>query len=306
MGLQGGLVLELTERGKQRGRRSVLFLFVQPGVRHGHGEANKIIARFTTEKVTRFLFGLKLGMSRASPSSSPPSAALWGGWYANILDMSTFDTPAEQETFLRDNALVQVLASIEKAATLREMWLLIPTIPERVVMQLNSPLLDHLRKVYTECALCDADPYHVALYRAAVLGYKDVCEFLLDGGADIHSDEDSALCYAATKGHKDVCALLFDRGAHVHAIDNSPLRHAAMNGHKDVCALLLDSGADIHALSDCALRWAAREGHTGVVELLLDRGADIHAQNDAALKLAKAEGHKDVCALLIARGAKSV
>ena len=266
----------------------------------------KIIARFTTEKVTRFLFVLKLGMARASPSSSPPSAALWGGWYANVLDMSTFDTPAEQETFLRDNALVQVLASVEKAATLRDMWLVILTIPERVVMQLNSPLLDHLRKVYTECALCDADPYHAALYRAALLGYKNVCEFLLDCGADIHSGEDLALCYAASKGHKDLCALLLDRGAYIDAFHNFPLRYAAGHGHKDVCALLLDSGADIHAMNDCALRWAACEGHARVVELLLDRGADIHAQNDAAVNAAKTERHKDVCDLLIVRGAKSV
>lgn len=121
--------------------------------------------------------------------------------------MSPFDTPAEQETFLRDNALVQVLASIEKAATLREMWLLIPTIPERVVMQLNSPLLDHLRKVYTD-SFNDC-----ALRWAAGAGRTGVVELLLDRGADIHAQNDAALKLAKAEGHKAVCDLLIARGA---------------------------------------------------------------------------------------------
>lgn len=223
--------------------------------------------------------------------SSPPSAALWGGWYANILDMSTFSTPAEQDVFLREHPLVQVLSKVEQTTTMEELWSVVRDIDEQSVMQLNSPLLDDLRKVALNYG---KDPPSLG-FMIHLAGSIHLVLFFLGRCSDPRAYQDGALRMAASKGCKDICTLLLDRGADVHAVDDYSLRYAALYGHKDVCALLLDRGADVHAWDDSPLRWAASSGHKDVCELLLNRGAS-HAD---AVRYAATCGHKDVVDLLL-------
>lgn len=232
-------------------------------------------------------------MSR--PSLPPPSAALWGGWYANILDMSTFSTPQEQEVFLCENPLVQVLARIEQTTTMGELWPVVRAIDEQSVMQLNSPLLDDLRKVAREYI----DNYGLNLgFVIDLTGSVYVASFCLDRGADYRTHHNGALRVAASNGYKDICTLLLDRGADVHAVDDYALRYAALNGHKDVCALLLRHGADPRAIEDYALRYAAWKGHKDICALLLDHGANVHAADNEALRVSTWNGHEETTALL--------
>lgn len=225
----------------------------------------------------------------------PPSAALWGGWYTNILEMSTFSTPAEQDAFLRDHALVQVLARIEQTTTMDELWPVVCSIDEQSVMQLNSPLLDDLRKVAPEYI----QNYDLNLgFVIDLTGSIHVVSFCLDRGADPRTHYNGALRVAASNGYKDICALLLDRGADVNAVDDYALRYAACHGHKDVCTLLLDRGANPRAVDSYALRYAAWKGHNGICALLLDRGADVHAADNEALRVSTWNGHKEVVALL--------
>ena len=139
----------------------------------------------------------------------------------------------------------------------------------------------------------------------AARGDLEMVRYLLDHGANVHVNDDTALGCASVNGNRDVVELLLDRGADIHAKDSWALRFASVNGHRDVVELLLDRGADIHAQDDCALRWASETGHRDVVVLLLDRGADIHAQDDYALSWARQSGHKDVVELLLKNGAES-
>lgn len=232
-----------------------------------------------------------------SAMSSPltPSAALWGGWYANVFEMSTFDTPSEQDTFLRENALVHALVRVEETTNIADMCAVVWRIPEQTVMQLNSPLLDNLRKVSQDWTL---------LKVVRDTGSASAVSFCLDRGADVHANDDSALRWAAHLNDKDVCELLLDRGANVHAMDDAALFWAAAKGHTAVVQLLLQHGANIHSRQDEALRYAASGGHKDLCELLLDHGADIHARSDEAVRWARREGHKDVVALLESRGAR--
>ena len=172
-----------------------------------------------------------------------------------------------------------------------------------------------------------------ALRSTAFQGHTPVMRLLLDGGADVHSQQDSALCSASQEGRTETVALLLDRGADIHALENKPLRLAAKNrrletvrllldrgadlhadndmtlvfaagsGELEVTAFLLDRGADMHALNGRALHFTALRGQLEAVRLLLDRGADIHAGNDFALRVAREEGHENVIALLLERGA---
>lgn len=53
---------------------------------------------------------------------------------------------------------------------------------------------------------------------------------------------------AAKYGRVEICEMLLDRGANVNVVDNrffsTPLHMAALVGHKEVCTLLLSRGAD--------------------------------------------------------------
>ncbi len=172
----------------------------------------------------------------------------------------------------------------------------------------------------------------------------------------------TALIFAAKNGHKEVCELLIDRGAEVDAefrkdveqlcltkgyLGNysedpkiekkyqewgiTALIYAAQNGHLEVCKLLLDKGASVHAKvnkkgedalcskdSECpdnsemeygatALMYAAYKGRKEVCTLLLDRGAKVDMADEdgwTALMIVAWEGYKEICELLIERGAK--
>ncbi len=225
----------------------------------------------------------------ASPSR--PSPSLWDGWYANVLDMSRFDSPAEQEAFLRDHPLVQVLSKVEQTAIMDTLWSEVRAVDEQSVMQLNSPLLDDLRKVALNYG---KDPPSLS-FVIELTGSIHLVLFCLGRASDPLTYQDGALRVAASKGHKDICTLLLDRGADVNAVDDYSLRYAALYGHKDVCALLLDRGANVRAWDDSPLRWAASCGHKDVCELLLNRGAS----HTDAVRYAATNGHKEVVDLLL-------
>ncbi|KAJ8310780.1 hypothetical protein KUTeg_012645 [Tegillarca granosa] len=58
----------------------------------------------------------------------------------------------------------------------------------------------------------------------------------------------TALHYSSRNGHKDICELLLERGANPNAITNSggvtSLHRASYKGHEDIVKLLLKHGAD--------------------------------------------------------------
>ncbi len=73
------------------------------------------------------------------------------------------------------------------------------------------------------------------LREAAWWGHTDTVKPLLDRGADIHAEGDSALELAAESGLNDLAALLIERGAYVHARDSRALETAAAKGRTTHC-----------------------------------------------------------------------
>jgi ankyrin repeat protein len=125
-----------------------------------------------------------------------------------------------------------------------------------------------------------------ALIPAASAGHLEICQFLLEQGADVHAaDKDgiTALMEASIMGHEAIVKLLLEKDATVDAAANSEVTAlwlAASEGQAAIVKLLLEKGAAAtNTRSDgiTALMTAAMGGHTAVVQLLLEHGADVTA-----------------------------
>uniref|UniRef100_W5MFT8 Poly [ADP-ribose] polymerase n=1 Tax=Lepisosteus oculatus TaxID=7918 RepID=W5MFT8_LEPOC len=88
------------------------------------------------------------------------------------------------------------------------------------------------------------------LHFAAGFGRRDVVDFLLLSGANVHARDDGGLISlhnACSFGHAEVVSLLLRHGADANSRDNwnyTPLHEAAIKGKIDVCIVLLQHGAD--------------------------------------------------------------
>ncbi|KAK7123067.1 hypothetical protein R3I94_019998 [Phoxinus phoxinus] len=88
------------------------------------------------------------------------------------------------------------------------------------------------------------------LHFAAGFGRRDVVDYLLLNGANVHACDDGGLISlhnACSFGHAEVVSLLLQHGADANSRDNwnyTPLHEAAIKGKIDVCIVLLQHGAE--------------------------------------------------------------
>lgn len=100
---------------------------------------------------------------------------------------------------------------------------------------------------------------------------------------------ETPLMLAAIQNQIELCQVLIDRGADVNRQGWTPLHYAATRGHREVMRLLLEHDAYIDsetAQGVTPLMMAARYGSPLSVKLLLEEGADptlVDAQNATAL-----------------------
>ena len=92
------------------------------------------------------------------------------------------------------------------------------------------------------------------LWNALTGGDIEAVRRALDAGDDVNRSYCTLgakpLYWASGKGDKDLCELLIDRGADVNdknEYGDTPLHEASYWGYKDVCALLIERGADVNA-----------------------------------------------------------
>lgn len=118
-------------------------------------------------------------------------------------------------------------------------------------------------------------------------------------------NDESPLMLAALKGLTEICQQLIELGADVNKPGWTPLHYAASNGHLPVMALLLDHHAYIDATSPngtTPLMMAARYGSFAATKLLLEAGADPSLKNDlgmSAVDFAGAVDRADVIELIV-------
>uniref|UniRef100_A0A671RGX5 Poly [ADP-ribose] polymerase n=1 Tax=Sinocyclocheilus anshuiensis TaxID=1608454 RepID=A0A671RGX5_9TELE len=88
------------------------------------------------------------------------------------------------------------------------------------------------------------------LHFAAGFGRRDVVDYLLQHGANVHARDDGGLISlhnACSFGHAEVVNLLLQHGADANSRDNwnyTPLHEATIKGKIDVCIVLLQHGAE--------------------------------------------------------------
>ena len=152
-----------------------------------------------------------------------------------------------------------------------------------------------------------------ALSMASHNGYKDICELLLEKGADIsitNLHNWSPFHYAGIGGHADICKLLLQHGQLINelTIENyTSLHFACTFGHVDVCKTLLHyGGADITIRTTdgfAPIHIVSRSGKSEVCNLLLEYNSSIiNIQNNhgqSCIILAADNGHIDTCKILL-------
>jgi len=156
-----------------------------------------------------------------------------------------------------------------------------------------------------------------ALHWAALLGYENIVQLLLEYGASVHEKargDNSPLHYAALAGSKTVINLLIDAGADVNVEDKyrglTPLHWAAKTGDVEIARLLISKGARVKAKKYCRttlMQIAAVRGDIDLAELLINNGANVDgSDNDhkgTPIHGAASGGKTEMVKFLIGKGA---
>ena len=165
-------------------------------------------------------------------------------------------------------------------------------------------------------SLRPAQPYTTPLYYAALCGFPDITEHLVDTRPqDVHARGGKRVTpvhAALDKGHLGVAMLLLERGADMGSRDSqgqTPLHIAVYRGYAEVVSLLIDRGADLNAEGsnrETSLYLALKEGRRDIARLLLEHKADVnHPEKHGLTPLHHAllHGHNDIVQLLLDHGA---
>jgi len=113
---------------------------------------------------------------------------------------------------------------------------------------------------------------------------REVVQFLLDNGSEVHDDVDKhILCLAIEGGLSDLVPLLVEKGAEINEgsvitarspVDNScpsPLATAFYRGEGEIVELLFDRGAALHPRDDYVICKASQERSLDEVKAFLLR-----------------------------------
>lgn len=133
------------------------------------------------------------------------------------------------------------------------------------------------------------------------MGYMEVAKLFISIGADIHTQNDSAIIWASSMGDLHMVQLLIDLGLDIETQDNLSVILAARRGHYSIVKLLIENGVSIKKTYNRAIGVAAENGHYSVVKLLIDNGASV--KDNRALISASVKGHISIVRLLIDSGA---
>jgi ankyrin repeat protein len=171
-------------------------------------------------------------------------------------------------------------------------------------------------------------PNAVPLYYAAICGFRDLAERLLEAyPEDVNArggHHVTPLLASLNKGHTDIALLLLERGADVEPRDRedqTALYVASSRGYAEVVQSLIDRGADLNVECDnvnevyggpkvmwTPLHVASNNGRLEVARLLLGHGAGVNYQDywgESALHIASRHASNNLVRLLLDHGANS-
>ena len=124
---------------------------------------------------------------------------------------------------------------------------MILTLEQLEKMDACQPARDLFKKIFGKEAnlsevVIELNKRNLEEYEAWLLAqnYK-LTEGLVEAGANIHANDDDALCLAVRDGRLDIAELLLDKGANVHASNNYAFCWAIRYGRPDMVELLSEA-----------------------------------------------------------------
>lgn len=155
------------------------------------------------------------------------------------------------------------------------------------------------------------------LILAAMLGYEDIVEFLIEKGANVNQANKgyTALMEAALYDNKDIAQILLKNGAKIDLQNlrgQTALMLACKAGKISIIKLLLENKAQVNLADDAgltALIYAVQNDNAESVKLILNAQGTLVRVNlydktaRTALSYAAEEGNLDIVELLLEKGA---
>ena len=145
------------------------------------------------------------------------------------------------------------------------------------------------------------------LHEASQYNRLEIVQLLFNNGAIINAD---VLCGACKNGHVDIVRFLLLHGdaAIVNSETSPPLTCACKKGNIEIVRMLLEKGARVNMPGHRKppMHEAAQHDHLNVMRLLIDSGANVNTDNyygDTPLHVASSRGSAEVARLLIENGA---
>ncbi|WP_175888067.1 ankyrin repeat domain-containing protein [Burkholderia contaminans] len=111
------------------------------------------------------------------------------------------------------------------------------------------------------------------IYLAAARGDLDSIKECVEAGAD-RLGKNNALNECVEHGHIEIAKYLLEHGANIHSQKERALRIALDAGQLDMAIFLVEQGSDIHSVKEEALIGAARKAHYPIMRYLLSLGTD--------------------------------
>ncbi|PVV04785.1 hypothetical protein BB560_000709 [Smittium megazygosporum] len=84
--------------------------------------------------------------------------------------------------------------------------------------------------------------------------------------------------------------MLIEGGIDIHTEDDWALRCASFNGRFELVNFLVENCADTHAENECAIRWESTEGCLDIVKFSVENGANVQADDNRAFRNALRHG----------------
>jgi ankyrin repeat protein len=161
-----------------------------------------------------------------------------------------------------------------------------------------------------------------ALWECASKGYRNLLEFMLKCGIDVHAvvevpenigEKNTLLHIASRYCQLEVIRILIQRKAHINIGDadgDTALHHAAISGNVEIIKILLDKEMSVdltNAQNSTPLHLSALKGNLETTKTFVERGAVINNANkdcDTPVMLAASNGNLEIVRYLTEMGAE--